>query len=217
MPVTRYRKGATQWAKTRAKKQQPGQSRRRTHRHIAVETTASRFWREGRGQQPSEDRIEGHGEQIATRQAALSYAPCRCELPSSCAGMHNIRNGVSIDPPKEELQGFQDAGPLQHHEDSPEVDAGVGAGEVGEQDAEVFRVTGAHGDGRRFDLKEVVCHDMLGDAPLGRVNVCNRVSSQTCTHGRCEDFAVTITKSQRPQRYWHRSAGTEASRKGCSL
>ena len=56
------------------------------------------------------------------------------------------------------------------------VDAGVRAGEVGEQDAGVFRIANAHGDGRRFDFKDVVRHDTLGDAPLRQVNALDRVS-----------------------------------------
>ena len=91
--------------------------------------------------------------------------------------MLDVCDGICLNPLRERLQRFRGAGPFQHHEDPPVVDAGVGAGEVGEQDARVFRVTGALGDGRRFDLKGVVCHDTLGDAPLRRVNAFNRVST----------------------------------------
>ena len=81
--------------------------------------------------------------------------------------MLDVCDGICINPPRERLQRFRDAGPFQQHEDPPVVGAGVGAGEVGEQDARVFRV----------DLKGVVCHDTLGDAPLRRVNAFNRVST----------------------------------------
>ena len=82
----------------------------------------------------------------------------------------------SKNPPKEELQRFQDADPFQHHEDPPVVDVGVGAGEIGEQDTRVFRIAGAHGDGHCFESEDVVCHDTLGDTLLGGVNAFNRVS-----------------------------------------
>ena len=49
-----------------------------------------RFRRDGRGQQPSKERIEGHGKQIAARRAALSYAPHHREMPSNCAGMLDV-------------------------------------------------------------------------------------------------------------------------------
>ena len=68
----------------------------------------------------------------------------------------------------EELQCFWDAGPFQHHEDPPVVDAGERAEEVGEKDARVFRIASAHGDGHYFDF--------LGDAPLRRVKAIDGVS-----------------------------------------
>ena len=56
-----------------------------------------RFWREGTNQQPSEDRIDGHVEQIATRRATL-HSLHHCELPSSCAGMLDVCGGICMYP-----------------------------------------------------------------------------------------------------------------------
>ena len=51
---------------------------------------ATRFWREDRGRQPSEDRVESHGEQIPARRAALSYAAHHSEMLPSSAGTLDI-------------------------------------------------------------------------------------------------------------------------------
>ena len=95
---------------------------------------------------------KGMVKQTAARRAALSYAPHHREMPSRCAAACSTCVMESAQIPQERLQRFRGAGPLQHLEDPPVVDAGVRAGEVGEKDARVFRVTGALGDGRRFDL-----------------------------------------------------------------
>ena len=76
------------------------------------EARSVRFQRQNNRHEPPVDRVESHGEQVATHPAALAYTFHHRELPASGGSMLNGGHGVAVHTTEETPQNQRDAGPL---------------------------------------------------------------------------------------------------------
>ena len=99
-----------------------------------------RFRRQHMRHELREDRVKGHGKQVATCWANLAHTSHHRQLPTSDTRMLDACSGIRINQTEEALQSLRDGSPFQDREDPPVINVGVGTGRVSEKNAKIFGI-----------------------------------------------------------------------------
>ena len=151
-------------------------------------STAGRFL-DDRVVEPPKDRVERHGEQVATHRGAFPFS---CKL--------NLRHDVTVG----HSQGMSDKHKyfclFKNAKDLEVIDARILTSKICHKNTRITRGTCDVGTGSSLDLGNVIGHLPRRDTSLSRVYASNGILLQAEAYRSGDDLGVTVAQGQRTKR-----------------